>query len=63
MKMETPMTAKEMARLARWLKAHGHNDSEAIDCLNYIAGEDEEVELHENGKEKVTPPLQKASVT
>ena len=47
------MTAKEMARLADWLKAHGHSDEEAIECLKYIAGE---TIPREKGKEKGHAP-------
>lgn len=31
------MTATEAARLAEWLKNHGHTADDAIDCINYIA--------------------------
>lgn len=54
------MTAKEMSRLARWLKAHGHNDEEAIDCLDYIAGE---TELPDEGKENGHASAETESVT
>lgn len=54
------MTAKEMARLADWLKAHGHSDKEAIECLKYIAGENQ---MPENGKEEGHAPVRNNSVT
>ncbi len=54
------MTAKEMARLADWLKAHGHSDEEAIECLKYIAGE---TIPREKGKEKGHAPNPNDSVT
>ena len=53
------MTAKEMARLADWLKAHGHSDKEAIECLKYIAGENQ---MPENGKENGHAPGSNDSV-
>ena len=31
------MTAKEMDRLAEWLKSHGHTAQDVLDCLKYIA--------------------------
>ena len=31
------MTAKEMKRLADWLKSHSHTADEVLDCLGYIA--------------------------
>ena len=35
--MEESMTAKETARLIDWLKANGHSDAEAIECIKFIA--------------------------
>ena len=32
------MTAKELDRLADWLKAHGMTPEQVLDCLKYIAG-------------------------
>lgn len=44
------MTAKEMARLADWLKAHGHSYKDTIECLKYIAGENQKPKkVKENG--------------
>ena len=54
------MTAKEMARLADWLKANGHSDEDAIECLKYIAGE---TIPREKGKEKGHAPNPNDSVT
>lgn len=39
MEGECGMTAKETVRLIDWLKANGHTDAEATDCIKYIAGE------------------------
>jgi hypothetical protein len=54
------MTAKEMARLADWLKAHGHSDKDAIECLKYIAGDPP---IPEEGMEKGHAPGSNDSVT
>lgn len=32
------MTAKEVNRLADWLKAHGHTAEEILECVKYITG-------------------------
>ena len=32
------MTARELDRLADWLKAHGMSPEQILDCLKYIAG-------------------------
>jgi hypothetical protein len=37
MKEVESMTAKETDRLADWLKSHGHNAEEVLDCIKYIA--------------------------
>lgn len=31
------MTAKQLDRLADWLKSNGHTAEEVLDCLKYIA--------------------------
>lgn len=31
------MTAKQLDRLADWLKSNGHTAKEVLDCLKYIA--------------------------
>ena len=38
MKGECSMTALEASRLVDWLKAHGHTDEEATQCIKCIAG-------------------------
>lgn len=38
MKGECSMTALEASRLIDWLKAHGHTDEEATQCIKCIAG-------------------------
>ena len=35
---EMSMTAKEVTRLADWLKAHGHTAEEILECVKYITG-------------------------
>lgn len=37
MKEADSMTAKEMDRLAEWLKSHGLTADDVLDCLKYIA--------------------------
>ena len=32
------MTARELARLADWLKAQGFSAEQVLDCLHYITG-------------------------
>ena len=32
------MSTPETARLIAWLMAHGHTAEEAVQCINYIAG-------------------------
>lgn len=34
---EQMMTAKEVTRLADWLKANGHSAEEVLACIKYIA--------------------------
>ena len=43
MKEGYPMTAKDGARLTKWLKAHGHSAEEADECIEYIIGTSEPV--------------------
>lgn len=31
------MQKSELAALIEWLKAHGHSDSEIVECLEYIS--------------------------
>lgn len=38
MKGECSMTALEASRLIDWLKAHGHTDADATQCIKCIAG-------------------------
>lgn len=38
MKGEYSITALEASRLIDWLKAHGHTDEEATQCIKCIAG-------------------------
>lgn len=38
MKGECSMTALEASRLFNWLKAHGHTDADATECIKCIAG-------------------------
>lgn len=38
MKGARSMTALETSRLIDWLKAHGHTDEEATQCIKCIAG-------------------------
>lgn len=38
MKGECSMTALEASRLIDWLKAHGHTDADATECIKCIAG-------------------------
>lgn len=38
MKGDESLTVKEIDRLVDWLKANGHTDSEATQCIKYIAG-------------------------
>ena len=38
MKGECSMTALEASRLIGWLKAHGHTDADATECIKCIAG-------------------------
>lgn len=35
--MEESMSAIEASRLIDWLKANGHSDKDATDCIKYIA--------------------------
>lgn len=35
------MTAKEVARLAEWLKANNVSPTKIIECIRYIAGVEE----------------------
>ena len=35
--MKSEMHAKENAKLILWLKAHGHTDSEVVECLLSLA--------------------------
>lgn len=35
--MEESMPATETARLIDWLKANGHSDADAIECIKYVA--------------------------
>lgn len=35
--MSEEMQKSELAALIEWLKAHGHNDSEIVECLEYIS--------------------------
>lgn len=32
------MNAKEVDRLAEWMKANGHTAEEVLECIKYIAG-------------------------
>ena len=39
--MEQSMTAIEASRLIDWLKENGHDSDDAIECIKYIAGQDD----------------------
>ena len=41
MESEMGMSIKEVTRLIDWLKANGHTDADATDCIKYIANESE----------------------
>ena len=32
------MTSKELCNLIDWLKSHGHNDTETVECIEFVAG-------------------------
>ena len=32
------MEKSTVAKLIQWLKEHGHNDSEVVDCIQFITG-------------------------
>lgn len=35
--MSEEMQKSELAALIEWLKAHGHTDTEIVECLEYIS--------------------------
>ena len=35
------LTTREIVRLIEWLKARGFSAEDAVDCLNYMADEEE----------------------
>jgi hypothetical protein len=35
------LTTREIARLFKWLKARGFSAEDAVDCLKYMANEEE----------------------
>lgn len=39
--MNDEMTVKEIDRLSDWLKANGHSAEEILQCVKYIAGNQE----------------------
>lgn len=41
MDKDMSMTAKEAARMADWMEAHGHTAEEVIECMKYITGTEE----------------------
>lgn len=52
--MNEEMHAKENKRLIQWLKAHGHTDSEVVDCFLYLAEDEPKKEAKK--KKPVTQP-------
>lgn len=52
--MNDRMHAKENAKLIRWLKAHGHSDTEVVECLLSLAEDEPKKEAKK--KKPVTKP-------
>lgn len=53
-KMKEEMHAKENKKLILWLKAHGHTDTEVVDCLLSLAEDEPKKEAKK--KKPVTQP-------
>jgi len=52
--MKKKMMLKQIIRLIRWLRNHGFNDTDILDCIEYISTD----EPKQKGKKEkpVTPP-------